>query len=126
MAGTDLSKYPRVGDAVMVWPALRTVRDSARQPVLDDEGAIQKAPARVRDHEGRVITRPIPVVVNAYYYKLLTQGNLDWCSKEEHQKKLLDRKADQPEAPVQNKRASRASRANSENPAGVDETPVSE
>lgn len=83
---------PTLGENVMVWPTQRTVRDDARQPVTKD-GVVQTVTARVRDANGNLITDAIPVRVNVYYYKLIVQGNLDWCTPEQYRQQLADEAA---------------------------------
>jgi hypothetical protein len=79
----DLNSMPRVGDTVMVWPALRTVRDANRQPVLKD-GQPEMQPALVRDHAGHLITAPLLVKITPYYHKLIANRRLAWGTREQH------------------------------------------
>lgn len=76
-------KLPRMSQTVMVWPAMRTVRTDDKQPVMQDGEPLMK-PARVRDASGNLITGPTLVLVDAYYFKLINQRALDWCTREEH------------------------------------------
>ncbi len=82
---------PKLGDMIFVWPAMRTVRDDTQKPVLDDDGKRQKKPAYVRNAQGVLITKRTFVKVDLHYFRLISGHNLDWCTREENRKHVLEK-----------------------------------
>lgn len=81
---------PKLGEKVFVWPAQRTVRDDARQPVKNEDGTVKKMPAIVRGSDGFRITDRQFVTVDLYTLKQIRGGNLEFCSREEQRSYLQE------------------------------------
>lgn len=91
----EMRKLPAIGSDIIVWPGLKTVRDDAHKPVRNAAGEIQKAPARVRDHRGELITNPVPVLVTMHYHRLIGSGHLEWSTKQDYLDKTRAERSEQ-------------------------------